>query len=158
MSEDQCKLIDEAIKLEMNMAELYISFHNNFPEDSAFWWKIATEEEDHAALLKNEKQHFLDTGKFASKLVGESLEALVELNSSMEGILRREMESPSLERNLAFKLAIRLEESAGEVHLQHAIQQPESPSEAIKLFQRLNEADMNHATRIRNYMRMNGME
>lgn len=95
---------------------------------------------------------------FPSALVGESLEALVDMSSAMEGILRREIEFPPLERILAFKLALKLEESAGEVHFQHAIQQAKNPSEAIKLFQSLNEDDKDHAERIRRYMRKNGME
>jgi len=73
MSDDLRRLIDEAIKLELNMAELYLSFHNRFSEDAGFWWKLTIEEKNHASLLKSGKQYFLDAGMFSSELVGESL-------------------------------------------------------------------------------------
>jgi len=151
------QLIEEAIKLEFNVAEIYLSFHNRFPEDSGFWWKIAIEEKNHAALLKNGKQFFLDAGMFPDNLVGDSLEALINANNELEGILRQEKEAPP-SRDVAFNLALKLEESAGEIHFQYAMQQAKHPSEAILLFQSLNEGDKDHAERIRNYMRLNGIE
>jgi len=45
-------LIEKAIQLELNVAELYIRFHKLFPSDASFWWKLAIEEKNHAALLK----------------------------------------------------------------------------------------------------------
>ena len=157
MSENLKQLIEEAIKLELNVAETYLSFHHRFPEDAGFWWKIAIEEKNHAALLKNGKQHFLDAGMFPSELVGDSLEALINANNDLKNILRHEEESPP-SRAAALNLALKLEELAGEIHFQHAMQQAEHPSEAIKLFQSLNEDDKDHAERIRNYMRQKGIE
>ena len=149
-------LIEEAIKLELNMAKAYLFFHHIFPEDAGFWWKIAFEEEHHAALLRSGEQYFLDAGEFPSELVGNSLEALTNFNSEIESILRQGREvHPS--REFAFNLALKLVESAGEVHFQHAMHETEHPSEAIKLFQSLNERDMDHADRIRSYMRQNGI-
>ena len=158
MSEENMRqLIEEAIKLELNVAEIYLSFHNRFPEDAGFWWKIAIEEKNHAALLRNGKQFFLDAGMFPDNLVGDSLEALIEANNDLENIIRQEKEAPP-SRAVAFNLALKLEESAGEIHFQHAMQQAKHPSEAILLFQSLNEGDKDHAERIRNYMRLNGIK
>ena len=155
--EDLQKLIDEAIKLELNVAEIYLSFHHRFPEDAGFWWKIAIEEKNHAALLRNGKQFFLDAGMFPDELVGNSLAALINANNDLENILRQEKEAPP-SRAIALNLALKLEELAGEIHFQHAMQQAKHPSEAIKLFQSLNEDDKDHADRIRNHMRQNGIE
>jgi len=157
MSEDLKQLIEEAIKLELNVAEIYLSFHHRFPEDAGFWWKIAIEEKNHAALLRNGKQHFLDAGMFPSDLVGNSLAALIDTNNELKSILRQEEEVPP-SRAAALNLALKLEELAGEIHFQHALQQAAHPSDAIKLFQSLNEGDKDHADRIRNYMRQNGIE
>lgn len=157
MSENLKQLIEEAIKLELNVAEIYLSFHYRFPEDANFWWKIAIEEKNHAALLKNGKQFFLDAGMFPSELVGDSLEALVDANNKLENILRQEKEAHP-PRAAALNLAIKLEELAGEVHFQNAMQKAKYPSEAIQLFQSLNEDDKDHANRIRNYMRQHGIE
>ena len=157
MSENLRQLIEEAIQLELNVAEIYLSFHHRFPEDADFWWKIAIEEKNHAALLKNGKQFFLDAGMFPDELVGNSLENLINANNELKSILRQEKEAPP-SRAVALNLALKLEELAGEIHFQHAMQQVEHPSEAIQLFQNLNEDDKNHADRIRNHMRQNGIE
>ena len=150
------KLIEEAIQLELNVAEIYLSFHHRFPEDAGFWWKLVIEEKNHAALLRSGEQNFLDAGMFPHELVSTSLETLINVNNELKNILEQEGENPP-SRAAAFSLAIRLEESAGEVHFQHAMQQAENPSDAIKLFQSLNESDKNHADRIRNYMQINGI-
>ena len=157
MSENLRQLIDEAIQLELNVADIYLSFHHRFPEDAGFWWKIAIEEKNHAALLRNGKQFFLDAGMFPEELVGDSLKSLISANNDMKSILMQEKEAPP-SRAAALNLALKLEELAGEIHFQHAMQQTKHPSEAILLFQSLNEEDKDHADRIRNYMRMNGIE
>lgn len=157
MSENIRQLIEAAIRLELNVAKVYLNFHHAFPEDAGFWWKIAIEEEHHAALLRSGEQYFLDAGMFPSELVDTSLATLARLNGEMESLLVQENETHQ-SREFAFNLAIKLEESAGEVHFQHAMHETGQPSEAIKLFQSLNEDDKNHADRIRSYMRLKGIE
>ena len=78
MTENLRQLIDEAIKLELNVAEIYLGFHHRFSEDAGFWWKLVNEEKNHAGLLKNGKQFFLDAGMFPVELVGTSLDAIVK--------------------------------------------------------------------------------
>lgn len=152
MNDDLRQLIEESIQFELNVAEVYFSFHNRFLEDADFWWKLVIEEKNHAALLVSGKKYFLDAGLFPDGLVDTSLTTLKRLNGELERVIRHEKESP-MSRAAAFNLAIRVEESAGEIHFQHTMHETEHPSEAIKLFQSLNEADMDHADRIRNYMR-----
>lgn len=156
MSDDLHKLIEESTQMELNVAQVYLGFHHRFSEDANFWWKIAIEEENHAALLLSGKRYFLDAGMFPSELVETSLATLKSLNNELERMISEEGESP-LSRTAAFNLALRLEESAGEIHFQHAMHETEHPSEAIKLFQSLNEADVDHADRIRSYMHRNNI-
>lgn len=156
MSDDLRQLIEESTRMELNVAKVYLSFHHRFTEDANFWWKIAIEEENHAALLLSGEQYFLDAGMFPVELVETSLATLKNLNRELESIIRYEEESP-LSRAAAFNLALKLEESAGEIHFQHAMHETEHPSEAIKLFQSLNEADVDHADRIRGYMHRKGI-
>lgn len=157
MNKSLRRLVEEAIKLEFNVAEVYLSFHHRFPEDASFWWDMAREEKNHASLLRSGEQFFLDIGLFPSEIVGASLEALVKLNCELKCILKQERESPPLGRAFAFNLAVKLEESAGEIHFQQAMQEAEHPSEAIKLFQSLNEDNKDHAERMRSYMRQKGI-
>lgn len=157
MSGNLRHLIGEAIQLELNVAEIYRGFHHRFSEDASFWWRLAIEEENHAGLLKNGMQHFLDAGMFPGELVGTSLDTLVNANHELERILRQEKEAP-MSRASAFNLAIKLEELAGEMHFQNVMQEVNNPSEAVKLFQSLNVDDKDHADRIRNYMRQQGID
>ena len=157
MNENMLQLIEEAIKLELNVAEIYLGFHHRFPEDANFWWKLVLEEKNHAGLLKNGKQFLLDAGMFPSELVATSLDAIVNENHELERILLQEKETP-LSRASAFNLAVKLEESAWEIHFHHAMRERRNTSEGLKLFQNLNADDKDHADRIRNYMRQNGID
>lgn len=150
------RLIEEAIKLELNMAKAYLSFQHGFAEDANFWSQIANEERNHAALLKIGEQYFLDAGMFPSELVDTSLESLINANNELECTFMRGKGTPP-SRAFAFNFALKFEESVGEIHFQQAMQKVEHPSEAIKILQSLNEADKDHANRIRNYMRQNGI-
>jgi hypothetical protein len=152
MSDDLRQLIEEATRLELNIAGIYLNFHHRFPDDANFWWKLIIEEENHAALLVSGKRYFLDAGMFPAELVGASLAAFRHLNGELERLIRHDRESP-MSRDAAFSLAVRLEESVGEIHFQHAMHETQRPTEAIRLFQSLNRADLDHADRIRGYMR-----
>lgn len=157
MSESMKQLIEEAIKLELNMADIYVSFHDRFPEDAGFWWGLAVEEKKHASLIMHCKQHLLNSELFPSETIDESLAAIIKINNTMEGILRQEAGSPPPDRAIAFRLALELEESAGEIHFQHAVQKTEQTSDALKLLQSLNKDDKDHADRVRNYMSKHGL-
>lgn len=157
MSGDLRQLIGEATRLELNIAGIYLNFHHRFPDDANFWWRLIIEEENHAALLVSGKRYFLDAGMFPAELVGASLATLRRLNGELERIIRHDKEAP-MSRDAAFSLAVRLEESVGEIHFQHAMHETERPTEAIRLFQSLNKADMDHADRIRSYMRDKRLE
>ncbi|MDD2657906.1 MAG: hypothetical protein PHD04_04625 [Candidatus Pacebacteria bacterium] len=157
MSNDLRQLIKESIRFELNVAEVYFGFHHRFSEDSNFWWKLLIEEKNHAALLMSGKEYFLDAGMFPSELVGSSLATLKNLNGELERLIGQEKESP-MSRSAAFNLAIDLEDSAGEIDFQHAMHETGRHSKAIGLFQSLNEFNLDHADRIRSYMRQNGID
>jgi hypothetical protein len=52
---------------------------------------------------------------------------------------------------LAFNIALRLEQSAGEIHFQDYMTS-EADSEMDRIFKRLNQDDKDHAKRIQSYM------
>ena len=52
MDEKLSKLIDELIKVELNVAKIYMFFSDTFSEDSDFWWQLALEEKDHADRIR----------------------------------------------------------------------------------------------------------
>ena len=52
MSIKRKQTIDESIQLELNVAELYKIFNQEFQEDAYFWRALSEEEENHANLIK----------------------------------------------------------------------------------------------------------
>ena len=80
MKKQLSQLIDESIKLELNIADVYMFFYNTFPEDSDFWWEMALEEKGHANLIKSGRDTFL--GKFPPKLLAPSVQTLNNSNNT----------------------------------------------------------------------------
>jgi hypothetical protein len=57
----------------------------------------------------------------------------------------------------AFQYGLELEKSAGESHFEQFMTSvPDSP--VLKIFQKLNGDDINHALRMENYMKTNGLK
>lgn len=152
------KLLEEAIQLELLVADLYVFFHQTYSEDAGFWWKLSLEEKNHAALLKSGREHFLPVGQFPPELIPTTLETLSAKNRELAATIDRYRQTPP-DRVEAFRYAFELENSAGELHFQHAIaEHHDSESKAMAIFRSLNSEDRDHAERIRLYMRNNGID
>lgn len=144
-------LIQQAIQLELNVGKLYLLFHRLLPDDSKFWWELAIEEENHAALLKTAKlmknsgveipEDFLPSG-------------ISDLRSSNQRIIQATEDfEKNPDRIKAFQLAQKIEISAGESHYDTFMQSaPDSP--LAEIFRKLNGDDVGHAEKIRQYMIM----
>lgn len=155
MEPDIFQIVGEATTLELNVAELYLYFHHKFPDDSAFWWQLALEEKNHAALLRSGWEHLIKAGKFPSEIVPDSPNPLVAVNKRLEIILAAVKErTPSREE--AFRLAIQLEESAGEIHFETFTKMPPKTTDG-EMFQILNQDDKDHARRLREYAKAKGI-
>lgn len=144
------RYINEAIKLELNVSDLYLLFYSLFPEDSNFWWILAVEEKNHAALLKNMKQLYHIIHATPEDLLPEHIEDLEEANRRITETMLDFRKDPS--RKKAFEYAISIEESVGESHFQMFTENHSRPEE-FEIFRQLNLDDKNHATRIQSYMR-----
>ncbi len=155
MSDHLNELIEESIRLELNVADLYLFFQAAFPEDADFWWALALEEKNHAALVRSLKEHFLPVGKVPEDLLASSLETVKETNRMIRGLLEKYRNTPpGLEE--AFQVACRLEEGAAEIHFQEFMDR-EGSSELDKIFQRLNADDKDHGKKLRSYMKARGL-
>lgn len=156
MNEKLMQLIDESIKLELNVAALYTIFRKAFPGDSAFWSKLALEEEHHASLIRGARDALLSGREFPHELLAPKVDMLLETNSKLLSLLGEYSKNPP-SREIAFNVAFNLEESAGEVHFQRAMEQLPT-STIMEVFQLLNKDDKDHARRIRAYMSDKGIE
>lgn len=144
------ELIDEAIKLELNISCIYEIFGKLFPEDSDFWSQLVFEEKNHASLLKAAKKTLLSVDLFPSKLLHPTLEMLIDTNNKLYLLMKEYKENPP-SRESAFYKAIDIELSAGEIHFQHAMKHLPS-DEIMDTIQQLNKDDKDHIVRIRMYM------
>ncbi len=154
MNKKLSQLIDESIKLELNIADIYMFFYNTFPEDSEFWWKMSLEEKNHASLIKSGRDTFLD--QFPHKLLAPSLQKLCNTNNKLIPLLKEYREKPP-SRETAFNIALDLEQSTGELHFQIAMEK-QVTSGIMKIFQELNNDYKDHANRIQTYMSDKGIE
>ncbi len=154
MKEQLSQLIDESIRLELNIADIYMVFYNTFPEDSDFWWQMTLEEKSHANLIKSGRDTFLD--QFPHKLLAPSVQTLNKTNNKLVSLLKEYKEKlPS--RETAFNITLDIEQSTGELHFQLAMEKSFTSS-IMKIFQELNNDYKDHANRIRAYMSDKGIE
>ena len=149
MEDKFLKLIEEAIRLELNIAEIYMLFYRQFDQDAQFWWQLVIEEENHAALLKTVMQMELTKIDTPRDLFPDKLG---ELENSNQEILKAFVKFENQpDRVGAFQFAYRIENSAGELHFNKFMKNaPES--RLTKIFKKLNGADFDHAERIKKYM------
>ena len=149
MKDEFNTLIEKAIQLELNVAELYIHFYRLFPSDAAFWWELAIEEKNHAALLKTLQQMKNAYVDIPDEFYPAGKEALEESNKKISSAIREFDKNP--DRTRAFHTAYEIENSAGEIHYE-SFAKSISSSQVATIFKKLNGGDINHAARIRNYM------
>ena len=155
MDKKLSRILDETIQLELNVADLYLSFGHAFSEDKNFWSLLAAEEKNHAALLRTGKLESVDKGDFPAKALTTNVDALIKVNKEIKALVKAHKRKPP-SRASAFEIAIKVEESTGEIDFS-CFMERQGDSLALKLFNRVNSEDRDHARRLRNYMREKGI-
>ncbi|OQX72270.1 MAG: hypothetical protein B6D61_14295 [Bacteroidetes bacterium 4484_249] len=150
------ELLDESIKLELTVAGLYELFHNYFPEDSDFWWKLLIEEKGHAAVLRSGKETFLPLHVFPENLISKSIQDVSNVVAELEEIIKLYKVNPP-SRTEAFSIALKYEMSAGEVHLQDFME-AKSNNRIEEIFQKMINGDQSHVSKLLEYMKKNNVE
>jgi hypothetical protein len=142
------QLIHEAIQLELNIAKLYLLFHQLIPEDSTFWWQLVIEEENHAALLKTIEQMETSMVDIPEGIMPNGLAELQESNQRILKAMEDFENRPN--RAEAFQMAYKIEISAGESHYNDFMKNGQE-SRLMEIFRILNRDDLDHARRILEY-------
>jgi hypothetical protein len=157
MTKEQMELlVEESIALELLVADLYLLFSREIAADRDFWWQLAVEEKNHAALLKSGRDTFLQVGCFPEELLAGSVAEVSRINALLRDLLAR-LGHGAPSRAEALRIGCLLEESAGEAHFQTAMSNS-APDNRLVIFQQLNQDDRNHARRIRGRMELAGIE
>lgn len=147
--------LKESIEMELNVGDVYQLFCVKFPEDYDFWWKISIEEMNHAALIESINDVFGIEGTLPLDSIEKQAKDLHKLSKSIKARIERYKLTPPT-RLEAFKYGFELENSIGESHFElFMTTAPDSPM--MKIFQKLNGDDINHANRIDSYMKINGI-
>ena len=144
-------IIQESIKLELNVSDLYMIFYKEFSADSDFWWTLTLEEKNHASLLRRASDSLFSRDKFPEKLLVPELDAILKTNEFLEDTILK-FNKNCCTREEAFNLAYTIENSACEIHYQENMEE-EEPDQLLKIFQQLNKEDKNHSLRIKNKMK-----
>ena len=156
MNKNITVLAEESINLELNVSKIYFLFQKLFPEDSDFWLTLALEEEHHADIIRNGIELFEHMHVFPYKLLAHNLQKLKDMNEDIRFLLTEfKINHPSREE--AFNTALKLENSAGELHYQK-FQEKTYLSSIKEIFQQLNDEDKDHAKRILAYIRENEIQ
>ena len=150
MNEELSQQMEESIKLELHVAELYELFAAAFPEDVDFWQELCWEEKHHAHLIITMKGPLLSSDEFPEELLSYSLKDLIEANNKLKSLIKKYSNMPPSRKD-AFNIAISIEKSAGEIHYQQAMDAPFHLN-YMEIWQQLNEEDKNHVKRIGTYM------
>lgn len=149
------QFIDEAIELELNAAAIYAIFSKAIPEDANFWAGLAWEERSHASILKTGKDVLVPRDQFPVAILPDFVQLLVETNRWLRSLME-EFSQAGPDRQTAFGIALKIEESAGEQHFQRVMAAP-TDSKIITILQELCEEDLHHMDRIRAYMQDAGI-
>jgi len=145
--------LKESIEMELNIGDVYQLFCAKFPEDYDLWWKISLEEMNHAALIESINDIFMDESVLPLEELGKQTEELRLINDSIKTkIAQFKLVSPT--RVETFRYALELENSIGEAHFE-IFMTSVPDSSVLKIFQKLNGDDLNHAKRIEKYIKVN---
>ncbi|MGD8758328.1 MAG: hypothetical protein PVH78_05600, partial [Deltaproteobacteria bacterium] len=108
MKEQLIQVMNESIKLELNVADLYMIFSEAFPEDCAFWHQLHMEEKNHASIIQSAREAWLSGREPPLELLAPNVDELIELNNKLASLLQEYEKTPPL-REIAFNLALDLE-------------------------------------------------
>jgi hypothetical protein len=153
MSETSYDTLRLSVEIEIALSKLYRMFSEIHREDAQFWWKLAMEEGNHAAVLRTGEK--LPASMFPEELLAGSKEKLSEVRRKVEERLAEWEEQPA-SRAAAFRQALEFESGAGELHYQLYMKSG-IPEELAGIYRELNAGDLDHARRIERYMAEQGI-
>ncbi|MFC1552529.1 hypothetical protein ACFL6P_08205 [Candidatus Latescibacterota bacterium] len=148
-------LIEESIKLELNVAELYKFFNQAFREDAYFWWTLIEEEKNHANLIRKIGELDFLTNEIIAEIIPAKLQTISEANEKLSSCVDEYKTNPP-SREEAFNVALKFEKSAVEIHYQKFMNKNVDDM-LTQTFQNLNDGDKDHIKRLRSYMEEHGI-
>ncbi len=147
-------IIEQAIRYERGLADLYNSYHHLYHEDSDFWWDLSLSELSHASLLESGRTLF--NSELEAEVIEAEFDELVRTNDELES-LRKSVSSDPPSRKEALRQALELENSENEKIL-HRIFTVEIGGDAAKVANKIRQGDLHHARQIRAHAEKCGLD
>ena len=151
MQESLETLLNVAIDLELAVSKLYGVFAIALPDAEEFWGTLSLEELNHASLIRSGRDFFLPAGHFPNDLLHQNICATRELLHLVNEKLAAWKKQPC-SLSAACEIALQIETAAQEKHFQLFMENTSAVDDSCRLFQDLNQADKDHAQRIRAFM------
>jgi len=146
------EMLQEALRAERNMQNLYALFKEHFKDDADFWEEIKNEEKQHESIV-NLAKDVLTPDLMSEMFLFDNFEKLRETNNMVEDYIQNfENNTPSKEE--AYNLAIRLEKGEYELFYQEAMSKKVALDQ-MEIFQKLNNGCVDHAKKIEELLRSN---
>lgn len=149
---DDYRIIDLLIRLETNMARLYLCFADVCAKEKDFWFQLSTEEVRHASLLRTHREYIVDSRAFSGDLLSIEIMKIQYTNDRIEREIDM-LDFGTMSLKQALTKAYEYETSAGECHFQKAVSF-EDDQIARQILRRLNHEDKDHAERIQSRLIM----
>ena len=146
MDKKTTEILDESIRQELLVSDIYSLFEKTFREDSEFWYKLSQEELNHSAILQAERDGFYEAGLLPEELVPADSETMQEQNILISDFLDILKKSPP-SREQAFSIGFCLEGAMIETIFRSCVEEnPET--RALRIFQFLVGEERAHIERI----------
>jgi rubrerythrin len=146
--------LQACIFVEKSAAEIYRKLADLFPGESSFFMELCHEEEDHAAILSMGKLYKM-VSHLPESIVPESMPMIADA-LSLGNEIKARIESGDLTLKEALELALRMERSVAEEHLQWVLG-IENDSETIRKLRKLQGESTTHAERIKAKLQQKGL-
>jgi hypothetical protein len=146
--------IEACIVVELLAANVYLKLARLFPEAKPFFMELYQEESDHAAILTLSKGYH-QIGKLPEDIVPDSFSIINETLTLIKE-LKAKLDTSDISLKEALEMALKLEKSVAEDHLQETLNN-EHDSDIIKKLRTLQTDSRHHAEKIENFMRSKGL-
>jgi rubrerythrin len=140
--------VDESIKYELDVYNLYTIFKETLIHDADFWKKIADEELNHAYILRKSKSLFEENAELLNMISIQDIKKVNECRNLFKHFIVDFKKNPTLKT--ACEIAISIENSLVENNYQKFMNSLQD-NDLIKILQKLNGEEKDHIKRIQEY-------
>lgn len=140
------EIFEELIKLELNVADLYLLFSNNLENYKGVWYKLAIEEFNHASILKTALEFYESDLNVLEYFINDQISNNIKnTNKNFDKYKLDFLNNKTIEN--AKKIALIIESSDSEINY-NKIMINNQNNEILNVLKKLNKDDHDHYERI----------